>query len=52
MVIEADAIKPIKPLTPDQMRKRSAKQARVRTQTNDENARHSAKMRDLQARLL
>jgi hypothetical protein len=50
MVIEADAIKPIKPLTPDQSRKRSAKQVRVQQQMKDEGQRHAEKIRDLNAR--
>jgi hypothetical protein len=50
MVIEADAIKPIKPLTPDQSRKRSTKQVRVQQQMKDEGQRHAEKIRDLNAR--
>jgi hypothetical protein len=51
LLAEVGPAKPVKPLTPEQSRKRSAKQARAQQQTNDENARHVAKIRDLQARL-
>lgn len=51
MVIEADTIKSQKPLTPSQSRKRSEKQARSQQQVRDEDARHTSKICDLQARL-
>jgi hypothetical protein len=48
-LIESDTIKPVKPLTPEQSRKRSEKQARVQQQVRDEDHRHAAKERDLTA---
>jgi hypothetical protein len=46
---EVGSIEPAKPLTPEQSRKRSAKQARVQQQVQDENQRHAARERDLKA---
>jgi hypothetical protein len=43
MVIEADTIKPQKPLTPEQSRKRSEKQVNVQRQVQDEDRRHVAR---------
>jgi hypothetical protein len=48
---EVDTIAPVKPLTPEQSRKRAAKQAKVQAQVKDEDHRHAAKERDLKARL-
>jgi hypothetical protein len=50
-VVEAMPAKPQKPLTPAQMQKRSEKQARTRQRVQDEDTRHTAKIRDLNTRL-
>jgi hypothetical protein len=47
MDIETDAIKPIRPLTPDQARRRSAKQVKVQRQMRDEGQRHAENIRVL-----
>jgi hypothetical protein len=51
-VIEAGTIKPSGPLDADQLRNRSKRQARVQQQIRDEESRHVAKKRDLNARLI
>jgi hypothetical protein len=50
-LVEVDTIKPTGSLDATQWRKRSKKQARVQQQTDDENARHAAKERELKARM-
>ncbi len=51
MLAEVGAVAPVKPLTPEQSRKRAATQAKVQQQVKDEDDRHAAKERDLKARL-
>ena len=41
----------IKPLNPEQARKRAARQARMQQKMRDEQARHAAKLRDLRSRM-
>ncbi len=48
---EVGSIAPVKPLTPEQLRKRAAKQAKVQQQVKDEDHRHTDKERDLKARM-
>jgi len=48
---EVGTIAPVKPLTPEQSRKRAAKQAKVQQQVKDEDRRHATKERDLKARM-
>lgn len=48
---EGGTIKPVGPLTPDQARKRAAKQASLQQRLRDEQARHAAKLRDLRGRM-
>jgi hypothetical protein len=50
-VVEAGTIKPLAPLDADGLRKRLERQSRVQRQLRDEDARHAAKKRDLNARL-
>ena len=42
-------VKPQKPLTPAQARKRSERQVRLQQRMHDEQARHVAKIRDLRS---
>lgn len=48
---EAEAVAPEKPLTPEQMRKRSERARRTQQRMADERARSAAKLRDLRADL-
>jgi hypothetical protein len=48
---EGGTITPVAPLTPEQARKRAARQARLQQQVRDEQSRHNAKVRDLRARM-
>jgi hypothetical protein len=50
-IIEVGTVKPTGSLDSEEWRKRSERQARVQGQIRDENARHAAKKRDLNARL-
>jgi hypothetical protein len=51
VLAEVGSIAPIKPLTPEQSRKRAAKQVKVQQQVKDEDHRHADKERDLKARI-
>jgi hypothetical protein len=51
LLAEVGTISPVKPLTPEQSRKRADKQMKVQQQVQDEAHRHAAKERDLKARL-
>ena len=51
MLAEVGTVAPVKPLTPEQSRKRAAKQARLQQQVQDEDHRHADKERDLKARM-
>jgi hypothetical protein len=50
LLAEIGTVKPVKPLTAEQSRKRAAKQVKVQQQVRDENQRHAAMERDLQSR--
>ena len=50
-VSEDDTIEPVKPLTPEQSRRRSERQNATQQKMRDEDARHATKLRDLRSKI-